>query len=252
MDAYAQYARWRGPKRVGLGNRRLAGLLGDFVYETSSAEDESRRILELLYEQGRQALSVKADLKDLDRFTSEHNRDERRAEGVNKGHISWDRMDQLAQQTIHVLSDAIARSDSEFVDNLAALDRLFSTTKALRKFRNLVDHRAPSDQGGPLHFYRDAGSPVTVRAIWGWTEVAASYWINLIPISTSISMATGIRIPALGAVSQPLPLSWPPSGTSIHGLRVLQQAAIPVSQHQLRDARKEWTSITRRWNRSSS
>lgn len=250
MDAYRQYARWRGTKRLGLGNRRLAGMLGDFVYETSSAEDESRRILELLYERGRQALPVASDRKDLERFTSEHNRDQRRADGVKEVHVSWGRVDELSQKIVHVVSQSAARTDAEFVENLAALDRMFRTTKALRGFRNQIDHRAPSDAGGPLHFYRDTGTPITVRAIWGWTEIAASYWTNLTSISSAISLATGIRTPALSASSHLRPLQWPPTGTSIHALRVLQESAIDIPRQQLRDARYEWASLTRRWNRT--
>lgn len=47
-------------------------MLGDFLYESSSAEDESRRILEWLYEEGMKVLHGK-DRNDLDRFTGEHN-----------------------------------------------------------------------------------------------------------------------------------------------------------------------------------
>jgi hypothetical protein len=249
MDAYAQYARWRGTKRVGIGNRRLAGMIGDFVYETSSAEDESRRILELLYERGKQELTGK-DRKDLERFTSEHNRDQRRADGVKETHVSWGRIDELSQQIIKVISEAAGRSDTEFVENLSALDRMFHTTKALRAFRNQVDHRAPSDAGGPLHFYRDTGTPITVRAIWGWTEIAACYWTSLTSVSSAISMATGIRTLASSLSSHSRPLQWPPPGMSIHALRVLQESAITIPQQQLRDARGEWAGLTRRWNRT--
>jgi hypothetical protein len=191
MDAYAQYARWRVTNRVGLGNRRLASMLGDFVYETSSAEDESRRTLERLYEPGKRTLLGK-DLRDLERFTSEHNRDERRANGVQESYVSWNRIDELLHQIIHQLADGAAGSDSAFVENLASLDRMFDTNRALRAFRNQVDHRAPSDAGGTLHLYRES-RPITVREIWGWTEIAASYWTSLTRISDAISMATGIQ-----------------------------------------------------------
>jgi hypothetical protein len=172
MDVYTQYARWRRARHLGLRNRRLAGMIGDFVYETSSAEDESRRILERLYESGKQALSTKADLKDLESFTSEHNREQRRSDGLKERNVSWGRIDQLSLSVVHVLSQAVQRTDPGFIENLAALDRRFSTTEALRQIRNQVAHRAPSDNGGRLHFYRDADTPVTIRAIWGWTEVA--------------------------------------------------------------------------------
>jgi len=94
MDSYTQYARWRVTNQFGLGNRRSASMLGDFVYETSSVEDESRRMLERLYGPCRQTLSG-TDLKDLERFTSEHNRDERRAIGVKEPYFSWNRVDEL-------------------------------------------------------------------------------------------------------------------------------------------------------------
>lgn len=74
MDAYAQYARSRRTRPLGLSNRRLAAMLGDFVYETSSAEDESRRYLEMLHSTGKQVLTGR-DLASLERFTSEHNRE---------------------------------------------------------------------------------------------------------------------------------------------------------------------------------
>lgn len=249
MDAYSQYARWRRAKHVGLANRRVAGMLGDFVYETSSAEDESRRILELLYERGKQALPIASDRKDLERFTSEHNRDQRRAAGVKEVHVSWGRVDELSQRIVHVLSRAVTRSDADFVENLGSLDRMFTTTKALRQLRNQVDHRAPSDAGGPLHFYRNIGSPITVRAIWGWTEIAASYWTNLASISIAISMATEIPTAASSMSLDSRPLKWPPTGTSIHALRVLQECGIVINQQQLRDARREWAALNRRWNR---
>jgi hypothetical protein len=244
MDVYTQYARWRGNKRFGLGNRRLAGMLGDFVYETSSAEDESRRILEYLYEHGRQVLSGK-DLKVLERFTSEHNRDKRRSDGEQELHVSWHQIDRLSKQIVNLRAHAADRDDSDFAENLAALDRMFTTTEALREFRNRVDHRAPSDQSGPLHFYRD-DSPVSARAIWGWTEVAASYWTNLTDIGSAICTATGIHTGTLSAISRPRPFQWPPVELSIHGLRVLQASGILIPQHQLREARDEWADAIKR------
>lgn len=250
MDAYAQYARWRGTKRLVLGNRRLAAMLGVFLYETSSAEDESRRTLELLYERGKQVLPLEKKRKALDLFTSEHNRDQRRADGVKEVHVSWGRVNALSQRIIHVMTEASARSDAAFVENLGALDQMFNTTKALREFRNQVDHRALSDAGGPVHFYRDADTPVTVRAIWGWTEVAASYWANLTSIGSAISLATGIRTAASSVSPHSRPLQWPPSRMSIHALRVLQESAISIPQQQLRDAKDEWAGPTRRWNRT--
>jgi len=250
MDAYNQYARWRVSKRVGLGSRRLAGMLGDFVYETSSAEDESRRILELLYDRGKQALPDVKDRNALDAFTSEHNRDQRRAAGVKEVHVSWGRIDELSKKIIHIVSKSADRSDTDFVENLAALDRMFSTTKALRGFRNQVDHRAPSDDGGPLHFYRDDGTPISVRAIWGWTEVAACYWTNLTSIGGAISLATGIRTPGSRVSSHLSPLQWPPMGMSVQALRVLRESAIAIPPQQLREAREEWTILTKRWNRT--
>jgi len=247
MDAYMQYARWRSNKRFGLANRRLAAMLGDFVYETSSAEDESRRILESLHECGKRILPLK-DLEVLKRFTSEHNRDQRRADGEQEQHLSWHHVDRLSKRIVDLRVQASVRDDDDFVENLAALDRMFMTTKALRTFRNKVDHRAPSDQGWPLHFYRDDGV-VNARVIWGWTEVAASYWSNLTYIGSAISIAADIRTPALSALSQSRPLQWPPIELSIHGLRVLEESGILVPQEQLRNSREEWAIATRRWNR---
>lgn len=248
MDAYDQYARWRVTKRLGLRNRRLAGMLGDFLYETSSAEDESRRILELLYARGKQTLTVKGDLRDLERFTSEHNREQRRSDGVKEAHVTWGRMDRLSQEIIRILSQAVTRTDSDFINNLAALDRMFSTTEALRQVRNQVDHRAPSDEGGRLHFYRDTDAPVTARTIWGWTEVAASYWTNLTSIGNAISVATGIDTLAWRSSPQSTPLQWPPADTSIHGLRVLQESGIAIPRQQVEDARKDWARVKGKWN----
>lgn len=247
MDAYAQYARWRSTRAVGLRNRRLAAMLGDFVYETSSAEDESRRILDLLYPAGTQILSGK-NLKSLELFTSEHNRDQRRADGT-EGYVSWGLVDLLSQKIIRALSETIAREDPEFVENNAALARMFATTGGLRRFRNMVDHRAPSDGGGKLQFYRDNDIPVTARMIWGWTEVAACYWSNLTSIGRAISMATGIETPALRVTVESRALQWPPASISIHGLRVIKEAGIPVPQQQLSDAQAKWASLVRRWNR---
>jgi hypothetical protein len=252
MDAYTQYARWRRAGHLGLRNRRLAGMIGDFVYETSSAEDESRRILERLYESGKQALSTKADLKDLERFTSEHNREQRRSGGLKEMNVSWGRIDQLSRSIVNVLSRAVERTDPEFIENLAALDRMFSTTEALRRIRNQVDHRAPSDHGGPLHFYRDSGTPVTVRAIWGWTEVAASYWTNLTFVDAAISLATQTVSPMSRLFSKSLVLQWPPAEISIHGLRVLKESGIPIPKRHMLEARQEWASVTRRWNKKDS
>ncbi|MFB2582354.1 hypothetical protein ACEXQD_13985 [Herbiconiux sp. P15] len=223
-------------------------MLGDFVYETSSAEDESRRILELLYVAGTRTLSTK-DLKLLELFTSEHNRAQRRADGIEEKHVSWGRIDLLSQEIIRVLSQTIARTDTEFIDNLAALGRMFATTEALRGFRNLVDHRAPSDVGGRLQFYRDSDILVTPRMIWGWTEVAASYYTNLSSIGSAISLATGVETVASRLSIESGPLQWPPVGMSIHGLSVMKESGIPVPQQQLSDARAQWAGLTRRWNR---
>jgi hypothetical protein len=253
MDIYGQYARWRrstrfGIPRIGLGNRRLAAMLGDFLYESSSAEDESRRILEWLYEPGKKVLLQAKDRKDLELFTSEHNREERRGAGVKEMHVSWHRMDELSQKIIESLSNPAGQNQPDFAENVAALERLFSTTKALRKFRNQIDHRAPSDNGGRLQFYRHAESDVTVSAIWGWTEVAASYWANLGAIGDGIRLATGIALPAL--IGEPTALQWPPTGLSIHGLHVLQRSGITVTGQQVRGARDDWARLNRRWARS--
>jgi len=251
VDAYAQYARWRRARPLGLENRRLAAMLGDFVYETSSAEDESRRILELLHAVGRQTLSAKDDVKALELFTSEHNREQRRADGIEEKHVSWGRIDRLSQQIIRVLSQTRARTDPDFVENLDALNRMFATTEALRGFRNRVDHRAPSDGGGRLQFYRDSDSPVSPRIIWGWTEVAASYWSNLTRIGNAISMATGIDTFTSRVSNDSAPLQWPPPGISIHGLRVIQDSGIPVPQQQMSNAQADWLGLTHRWKRKS-
>ncbi len=251
MDIYSQYARWRrstrfGIPRIGLGNRQLAAMLGDFLYESSSAEDESRRILEWLYEEGMKVLHGK-DRNDLDRFTGEHNRDNRRAAGVKEAHVSWNRMDELSQLIIEHLSTVNGRDDPEFDENRAALERMFSTTRALREFRNKVDHRAPSDFGGRLNFYRDAESEVTVSALWGWAEVAASYWTNLRSIGDGIRLATGIPLPT--QIGEPRALQWPPDGLSIRGLRTLQRSGIKVAEPQMRGAQDDWTRLSRRWAR---
>lgn len=248
MDVYGQYARLRVKKRFGYRHRRLAAMVGDFVYETSSAEDESRRLLERLHERGTSALSKKEDLEALKRFTSEHNREERRAEGLRETYVSWDRIDQLSQRIVHALARDVAQKDSVFDANLEALDRMFDTTKALRQMRNLVDHRAPSDNGGRLQFYRHDETPVTARSIWGWTEVAATYWAHLTYIDAAISMATGIESLRFGDVFQARPLQWPPPGLSIQGLRVLEESGISISSQQMQDARREWAGLTRRWN----
>jgi hypothetical protein len=251
MDVHGQYARWRvstryGIPRLGLPNRQLALLLGDFVYESSSAEDESRRILELLYRPGRTALTQAKDLRELEKFTSEHNRTKPRALGVKEPYVPWSRIDALSQEIVHILSDLIGRDDSDFLENMAAIDRMFSTTSALRTFRNAVDHYAPSDVGGRLHFYRDSDTSVSVRDIWGWIEVAARYSSNPVSIGGGIALATGIKLPAQ---IHPKPLQWPPHDMSIHGLRIIAQAGIDVPAQQLRDARREWITLTRRWNR---
>jgi len=236
MDAYGQYARSRVTRRFGYKNRRLAAMVGDFVYETSSAEDESRWLLKSLYERGKSALSEKSDQKDLERFAKDK-------------YVSWSRMDELSQNIVHALASKIARNDSVFDANLEALDRMFDTTKALRKMRNEVDHRAPSDNGGRLQFYQNDETPVTARSIWGWTEVAASYWTHLTYIHAAISMATGIESPSSEDTFQPRPLQWPPLGVSIHGLRVLEESGIQISSQQMQDARREWAGLTRRWNK---
>ncbi|WP_153002392.1 hypothetical protein [Microbacterium oxydans] len=246
MDAYAQYARSRRTRPLGLSNRRLAAMLGDFVYETSSAEDESRRYLEMLHDKGKQVLTGR-DLDSLERFTSEHNREERRAVGMEEEYFSWGRVDRLSQKIIRTVSEAVARAEPEFTENFAALDRMFATTNALREFRNQVAHRTPSDDGGRLHFYRQSDSPVTPRAIWGWTEVAASYWSNLTAITNAISMATGIVTGPWIMTRDPRPLQWPPAGISIHGLRVIERSGISVPEQRLKNARSEWTTVTRRW-----
>lgn len=246
MDAYAQYARSRRKRPIGLSNRRLAAMLGDFVYETSSAEDESRRYLEMLCDTGEQVL-IGRDLKTLKSFTSEHNRDQRRAEGIEEEHVSWGRIDHLSQTIIHNLSRTVCRREPGFTENTVALDRMFATSKALREFRNQVAHRTPSDGGGHLSFYRQNDSPVTPRDIWGWTEVAASYWSNLTSIVTAISMVTGVAKVMPTGIKGTDPLQWPPPAASIHPLRVIERSGISVPKQRLRDAQTEWTSLTRRW-----
>lgn len=244
MDAYAQYARFRRSRPMGLSNRRLASLLGDFAYETSSAEDESRRYLEMLYDEGKRVLAG-PDLKSLEAFTSEHNRDQRRAEGIKEKHVSWGLVDGLSQRIIHTLSQTAGRTEPDFAENSAALDRMFLTTKALRDFRNQVAHRTPSDGGGQLRFYRKNDSSVTPRDIWGWTEVAASYWSNLTPITNAMTKATGGVSVAWTVTRDSRTLQWPPASISIHGLRVIQRSGIPVSDQRLRDAQAEWVGLTR-------
>lgn len=233
---------------MGLNNRRLAALLGDFVYEASSAEDESRRYLEMLYDEGTRVLAG-SDLKSLEAFTSEHNRDQRRAEGIKEKHVAWDRVDGLSQKIIHTLSQTGIRTEPDFAENAAALDRMFLTTKALRAFRNQVAHRTPSDGGGRLHFYREKDGSVTPRDIWGWTEVAASYWSNLALIMNAITMATGVATVSSAVIRDSRPLQWPPASISVHGLRVIERSGIPVPDQRLRDAQAEWTGLTRRWRR---
>lgn len=248
MDAYAQYARSRRSRPMGLSNRRLAALLGDFVYETSSAEDESRRYLEMLHDEGMRVLDS-PDLKSLEAFTSEHNRDQRRADGIEEAYVSWGRVDALSQKIIHTLSQTTGRTEPDFAENSAALDRMFLTTKALRAFRNQVAHRTPSDGGGQLRFYRENDSSVTPRDIWGWTEVAASYWSNLTSITNAITMATGVVTVASTVTRDTRPLHWPPASISVHGLRVIERSGIPVQDQRLRDAQAEWADLTRRWRR---
>lgn len=236
---------------MGLSNRRLAAMLGDFVYETSSAEDESRRYLELLYDEGRQVLAG-ADLKSLEAFTSEHNREQRRADGVEEIYVPWGRVDGLSRKIIYTLSQAVGRAGAVFADNLVALDRMFLTTKALRDFRNQVAHRTPSDDGGRLRFYRANDLSVTPRDIWGWTEVAASYWSNLTSITNALSVATGVATAASAVTRDTHPLQWPPANVSIHGLRVIERSGVPVPEQRLKDARTEWAGLTRRWRRQRS
>ncbi|WP_311877559.1 hypothetical protein [Microbacterium forte] len=212
----------------------MAALLGDFVYEASSAEDESRRYLEMLYYEGKRVL-VGKNLKSLEAFTSEHNRDQRRADGIKETYVSWDRIDDLSQKIIHTLSQTACRTELEYGENLVALDRMFLTTKALRAFRNQVAHRTPSG-GGRLHLYRENDGSVTPRDIWGWTEVAASYWSNLTSIMNAITMATGIVTVASTVARDSRPLQWPPASISVHGLRVIRRSGIPVPDQRLGDA----------------
>lgn len=246
MDTYAQYARSQRTRPIGLSNRRLAAMLGDFVYEAASAEDESRRNLEMLYSKGKQVL-VGQDLRSLERFTSEHNRNQRRADGIDGKHVPWGQVDDLAQKIIHASSRIHVRAEPDLAENSAALDRMFATTNALREFRNQVAHRTPSDGGGRLHFYRDRDTFVTPRDIWGWTEVAASYWPNLTSITSAISMATGVVTPTSTVTRAPGPLQWPPVGISIHGLRVIERSGIAVPEQRRKEAQAEWTDLSRRW-----
>jgi hypothetical protein len=246
MDTYAQYIRFRQTRPLGLSNRRLAAMLGDFVYETSSAEDESRRYLEMLHGKGMQVLTGR-DLDSLERFTSEHNREERRGAGVKEEHFSWGRVDGLSRKIIRAASEAFARTEPELTANSAALDRMFATTSALREFRNQVAHRTPSDGAGRLHFYRQSDSTVSPREIWGWTEVAASYWSNLTSITNAISMASGVVTGHLKMARDPSPLQWPPACISIHGLLVIERSGISVPEQRLRDARSGWIAAKRRW-----
>lgn len=248
MDAYAQYARSRRVRPIGLSNRRLAAMLGDFVFETASAEDESRRYLELLFDMGKRVLAG-ADLRSLEAFTSEHNRDQRRADGIEEIHVPWGRVDGLLQKIIHSSSQTAGRTEADFIENSVALDRMFLTTKSLREFRNQVAHRTPADGGGQLRFYRANDVSVTPRDIWGWTEVAASYWSNLTSITNALSMATGVVTAASAVTSDSRPLQWPPANVSIHGLRVIERSGIPVPEQRLKDARTEWAGLTRRWGR---
>ena len=232
---------------MGLSNRRLAAMLGDFVYETASAEDESRRYLELLYDAGTRALAG-TDLKYLEAFTSEHNRDQRRVERIEEIYVPWGRVDALSQKIIHALSPTVGRTEPDFAENSVALDRMFLTTKALREFRNRVAHRTPSDGGGQLRFYRANETSVTPRDIWGWTEVAASYWSNLTSITNAISMATGVVVTST-VTRDSRPLQWPPANVSIHGLRAIERSGIPVPEQRLKDAQAEWAGLTHRWGR---
>ncbi|WP_056414018.1 hypothetical protein [Microbacterium sp. Root553] len=231
---------------MGLSNRRLAALLGDFVYETSSAEDESRRYLEILYDDGKRVLAGQ-DLKLLETFTSEHNRNQLRADGIEEKYVSWGLVDRLSQKIIHALSQTAGRTGPDFAENAVALDRMFLTTKSLRDFRNEVAHRTPSGGGGQLHFYRENDRSVTPRDIWGWTEVAASYWSNLASITNAISLATGVVSVVSRANKDFRPMQWPPASISVHGLRVIQRSGIPVPAQRLRDAQAEWVDLTRRW-----
>ena len=63
----------------------------DFLDENPSAEDQSRRILELLHKEGMKVPQGK-DRERLDRFTSEHNRQEQRAAGLRAEYVSWGHM----------------------------------------------------------------------------------------------------------------------------------------------------------------
>lgn len=246
MDTYGQYARWRQSNPIGLRNRRLAAMLGDFLYETSSAEDESRRMLEMLHGTGERVLSG-VELKWLNGFTSEHNRDQRLADGIEEKYTAWWRVDYLSKRIIHLCAETRGRTDIDFRDNLAALDRMFDTTAALREFRNLVDHRAPSDNNGRMQFYRDSGAAVSPRTIWGWTEVAASYWSNLAAIARAVAVATGIHTYELSTTVKTAPLHWPPSGLSVHALRLLDASGIAVPSATLTAARREWVTLVNCW-----
>lgn len=246
MDAYEQYARSRRTRPLGLSNRRLAAMLGDFMYETASAEDESRRYLEMLYGKGKQVLAGN-DLRSLERFTSEHNRDRRRADGAEEKYVSWRQVDELTHTIIRTSAPTPVRTDLDFTENAAALNQMFITTQALREFRNRVAHRTPSDGGGRLHFYRENDSPVTPFEIWGWTEVAASYWSNVTSITNAISAATGVVTVTSPLTRDSSPLQWPPAGISIHGLRVIERSGVSVPEQRHRDAQAEWARLTRGW-----
>ncbi len=249
MDAYAQYSRWRKSQPVGLSNRRLATMLGDFVYETSSAEDESRRILELLASRGKEVLPEE-DLPLLASFASEDDPESRDASISERDFVSWAQVDKLSQRIIKrsLANDLLHGEDA--AENRRALKRMFRTTDALRRFRNQVAHRAPSGNGSRLHLYRNDEQLITPRMIWGWTDVAASYWTNLSRIGNAVSMATGVVTPATHLSARRLePLQWPPAGLSVHGLRVVRESGVPVRDEQWEEARLKWATTLRRWRR---
>lgn len=248
MDAYAQYSRWRKTQPVGLSNRPLAKMLGDFVFETSSAEDESRRILELLASRGEEVLSGE-DLALLASFASEDDSESRDASISKRDFVSWAQIDKLSQRIIkRSLVNGLLHGE-EAVENRRALKRMFRTTDALRRFRNQVAHRAPSGNGSRLHLYGDDEQLITPRMIWGWTDVAASYWTNLSRIGNAVSMATGVVTPATHLSARLEPLQWPPAGLSIHGLRVVSESGVPVRDEQWEEARLKWATTLRRWRR---
>lgn len=122
---------------------------------------------------------------------------------------------------------------------------IFSTSIQLSQIEK--SERNPGRIRGRLHFYRQSDSPVTPREIWGWTEVAASYWSNLTTITNAIAMAAGVVTGPWMMMRDLRPLQWPPAGISVHGLRVIERSGISVPEQRLRDARSEWTGVTRRW-----